>query len=195
MASTIDRIANLLASGLTPTIVSSIVGVSASYVSQLRADPEFQEHVTALKQEAMEEENSSEKEVTIYTDKLLGAEHKIVDHILERLPYMEDRATISALREIGARNDSLRKQSLMGSAIKEVGKSGGTLRMIELTIPSVAAPDLLFGKNNEVVQIGSRSIAPMPTATLQKIIDGDSLDALEGNAYEQDFISQAIDGL
>lgn len=195
MASKIDRIAHLLASGLTTSITASVAGVSPAYVSQLKADPDFQAHVNELKMELVEEESTTEKELTTYSDKLLGAEHKVVDHILDRLNMMEDRTAIAALREIGARHDAMRKQALVGTVVKDLGKNGGTLRMIELTIPAVAAPDLHFGSNNEIVQIGNRSIAPMPTATLQKIIDGESLSILEGEYNEQDFISQAIDSL
>lgn len=195
MASKIDRIAHLLATGLPAGMVASITAVSPAYVSQLYADPDFKLHVQELRAEIAEEESSSENEITTYTDKLLGAEHKIVDHIISRLDLMEDRTAIAALREIGARNDSLRKTSLVNNAIKDLKQTGGSMRMIEISIPQVAAPDITFGPNREIVQIGSRSIAPMPTATLQKIIDGDSLDVINGESYEQDFIAQAIDSL
>lgn len=199
MASTIDRIAELLASGLPPTLSASITGVSPSYISQLLKDPDFKELVNDLAKERVEKEATAsveDKEIKHYGNKLLGAEHKIVDHLLERIHMMEDRTAISALREIGARHDAMRKPTL-GSVVAQMGNSGGTLRMIELSLPAVAAPDIMFGKNSEIVQIGNRSITPMPTAALQKIIDGTTLDAIEhrGHLDEQDFISQAIDSL
>lgn len=179
MASKIDRIASLLVSGLAPSQIADIVAVSPSYISNLKADPDFQLHLEALASERLEEDNETNED-NIYKDKLAAAEHKIVNHLMERLPYMADNHAILALNTVGSRRDAMQKASLMagvGSALKQ---NGGTVRMVEISIPAAAVPDIVLGKNNEVISIGGRAIAPMPTSALQKMIDTEvNYEALE----------------
>ena len=182
MASKIDRIATMLASGIQASSIAAIVGVSPSYISNLIADPDFSTHLAALKEE-LAESNSKEAESEIYQDKLLGAEHKIVTHLMDRLNYMADNHAIQALVAVGARRDSLAKSQAIANFTNS--SNGTTIRMVEISIPAISAPDLVIGKNNEVVSIGSRAIAPMPAATLMamlnntnEVIDHATLDAL-----------------
>lgn len=179
MASKIDRIASLLVSGLAPSQIADIVAVSPSYISNLKADPDFQLHLQSLAEERLTDETEVDED-SIYKDKLAAAEHKIVSHILERLPYMADNHAILALSTVGNRRDAMQKANLMsgiGSALKQ---NGGTVRMVEVTIPAAAVPDIVLGKNNEVISIGGRAIAPMPTSALQRMIDSEvNHEALE----------------
>lgn len=170
MATKIDRIASLLAQGIPPSVVSKIVGVSESYISQLRSSPDFSTHLELLTTELAEGGTTEEEETTLLKDKLLGAEHKIIDHILKRIDYMSDGHALAALSRVADRRDSLLKQEALTSAIKSVGRNGGTLRMVELTIPAISAPELQMGKNNEIVSIGGRDITPLPTATLSTLL-------------------------
>ena len=180
MASKIDRIANLLVAGHTATNIAKLTGVSPSYISNLKNDPDFVIHLEALAQEKLEEANDSNFEQEIYHDKLAAAEHKIVDHIIERLPYMADNHAILALNTVGSRRDAMQKANLMGAINGAASKGGATIRMVEILIPAVAAPDIVLGKNNEVISIGARAIAPMPTAALQRMMDTEvDYEALE----------------
>lgn len=178
MASKIDRIASLLVSGLKPAMIAQIVSVSPSYISNLLQDPDFKLHLQELAEELAEEASSEANETQIYADKLAGAEHTIVTHILDRLPYMADNHAIMALNTIGTRRDSMMKANLLAGVGQALQSNGGTVRMVEISIPAVAIPDVQFGKNNEVVSIGSRAITPMPVATLQRMMD------TEVNHYE-----------
>lgn len=176
MASKIDRIANLLASGVQPSMVAKITGVTPSYISQLCSDQDFSNHLSELKLELVTTDSNEDKETELLADKLLGAEHKIVDRIIDRLDLMSDGHVIAAYAKISERRDSLTKQAAMASVAKTLNQTGATVRMVELTIPAIAAPEIIFGKNNEIVSIGNRSITPMPTAALQKMIQGEVID-------------------
>jgi hypothetical protein len=173
MASKIDRIANLLVSGLKPASIAQIVSVSPSYISNLLKDEDFQAHIQALAQEKLDEGCNETEEAKFYVDKLAGAEHTIVNHLLERLPYMADNHAIMALNTVGSRRDAMMKANLLAGVGQALQANGGTVRMVEISIPSVAIPDVQFGKNNEVVSIGSRAITPMPVAALQRMMDAE----------------------
>lgn len=171
MASKVDRIASLLVSGLKPATIAQIVSVSPSYISNLLQDSDFQLHLQELAQELATDSNTEIEEAKTYTDKLAGAEHTIVSHILDRLPYMADNHAIMALNTIGQRRDSMTKANLLAGVGQALQSNGGTVRMVEISIPAVAVPDVQFGKNNEVISIGSRAITPMPVAALQRMMD------------------------
>lgn len=169
MASKIDRIATLLAQGIAPAQVASITGVTPSYISQLRSDPEFVDYIASLKEEAGNKEVSPMEELAVFSDTLLATEHQVVAHLKERLPYMEDRVAIQMLKEVGARSDSIRKTAAISSLVANPGMA--TVRLVEITMPACAVPDIQFGANNEIVAIGSRSIAPMATQALHSLIN------------------------
>lgn len=171
MSSKIDRIANLLASGMKPVMVARIVGVTDSYISQLQADPDFKSALEDLKAEKAEQNSTEAEEDSILKDKLKGAEHRIVDHILSRLDMMADGHAIAALRTIGDRHDAARKHNLLTQAPALAGSQMATVRMVELTMPACAVPELILGKNKEIVSIGGREITPMPINALQNLID------------------------
>ena len=184
MASKIDRIATMLVSGIQASSICQIVGVAPSYISNLKADPDFNLHLSALREE-LASSDSGPTEEEIYSDKLLGAEHKIVTHLMDRLNYMADNHAVAALQAVGARRDAITKQNALASFQASAANGNTTIRMVEISIPSISAPDLVIGKNNEVVSIGSRAITPMPAATLQamlnntnEVIDHETLDSL-----------------
>lgn len=172
MASKIDRIATMLVSGIQASSIAQIIGVSPSYISNLQKDPDFKLHLEALREEKAAAETTKDEEVEIYHDKLLGAEHKIVTHLMDRLHYMADNHAIAALQAIGARRDSVTKAQATSSFSNNL--NGTTIRMVEISIPAISAPDLVIGKNNEVVSIGSRATSPMPAATLQTLLNTNS---------------------
>lgn len=187
MSSKLDRIANLLASGMKPALVAKITAVSPSYISQLIADPDFKQALEELKAAKVDSAGSEEEEDKSLKDKFQAAEHKIVDHILDRLDMMGDGHVIAALRTIGDRNDAMRKHSLLTkstSALAALGGGQATMRMVELTIPACAVPELILGKNSEIISIGGRDITPMPVNTLQSLINSQQIE-IEESVYDQ----------
>lgn len=185
----IDRIAQLLAQGVPASSTASIVGVDASYISQLYSDPDFKDYVNNLKLEAADQAITEKEELANYTDRLLGTEHRIIDTLLERIAYMPDNLVIAALREVGNRHDNMRKHSangLINGAIgSAMGQPGANIRVVEITIPTAAVPDIIYGPNQEIVKIGNRAIAPMSTNTLQTLITNMDKPSLESLDFEE----------
>lgn len=194
MATKNDRIAQLKASGMPNGMIASLTAVSPAYVSQLCALPEFQQHVAELTLEMAEEETSENKsearELGSYKDKLAAAEHELLDHLVSRVHSMDDRTALSALVAVGSRRDAIHKaqqtdkQLTMAAQLSSNLLPGTTLRMVELTIPAISAPELRYGANNEVVGIGERSTTPMPAATLLKMLEGQDKPAIDIDDYE-----------
>lgn len=85
---------------MKPALVAKITAVSPSYISQLIADPDFKQALDQLKIDKAEAPGSEEEEDKSLKDKFQAAEHKIVDHILDRLDMMGDGHVIAALRTI-----------------------------------------------------------------------------------------------
>ncbi len=188
-----DRIACLLAQGIAPSQVASIVGVHPSYVSQLAADPDFKAHVEELVGELAEREGGATEieERKHYRDKLAGAEHKIVDHILNSLVHSTAREAAAVLDVIGKRRDQMDGSNGKGiiqaihaqSSTDDKGVT--TTRVVQISIPDVCLPELKMAGNNEIVAIGDRSTAPMPVQALKKILGAEQdTSELGGYVYE-----------
>lgn len=173
-----DRIARLLASGMKASVVASLVGVSPAYVSQLIADPDFKEYVGHLVQQTALEVAEEDEERKSYADKLAGAEHTLLDKIIERAPLMEDRLLSQALQIVGNRRDAMEAQKLK---LLPAAGQGETKVYVQITIPAQCAPELTVSNTGEIISIGSRATTPMPTAQLRDMLDADS----RGNTYDQ----------
>lgn len=173
-----DRTARLLASGMKASTVAALVGCSASYISQLIADPDFKEYVGHLIQQTALEVVEEDEERKSYADKLAGAEHTLLDKIIERAPLMEDRLLAQALHIVGNRRDAMEAQKLK---LLPHAQQGETKVYVEITIPAQCAPELTISNTGEIISIGSRSTTPMPTAQLRDLLDAES----RGITYDQ----------
>lgn len=191
----LDRLANLLAGGMQPSIAALTVNVSPSYVSQLLQDEDFKTTLLELKEsfnaELLNPEATHTKaaEKEYYIDTLAGAEQLIVSKLVERVNsgLMEDRTLLASLREIGMRRDSLEKTALIQKGVTgaglHVGSDGMSVRIVEISVPASCMPHMQLGANNEIISIDGRSTVPMPIATLQKIVEGESREVIEHDSY------------
>lgn len=185
MATTkVDRIAELLAQGLPAAMVASITASSPSYISQLCSNPDFMEHINLLKIEAAEleqDEASAElMEFENYKNKVRGAENLLLDRVIENIHYLSLPDTLRALTVIGARADAIDKRKLTDF----VANGGLTPQItnqtiISLELPAAMLPDIEYSDTNEIIKIGARTTAPMPTQTLQKLLDKEAPSLLQ----------------
>lgn len=197
-----DRIASLLASGVKPSVVSSLVGCTDAYISQLKSDPEFKLYVEELSEAKAEEvmvspDAARESERALHGDRIAGLEAKLLDSFLDDLPYMNFQDKTRLLAEVGKRRDAqdnrekgrLDREALLNAQRLNGGLvNNGTIQVVQLVIPQIAVPELQLSSNNEIVSIGDRSTAPMPTARLKDYLSGvkshadqTSIPAPEGN--------------
>lgn len=175
-----DRIAGLLVQGMKPAMVASIVGCDASYISQLLKDEAFLYHLQELNKELENGESVEDaspedrKQETLFlADKMLAAEHHALDKILKEMPYLSGRDAVVALDVIGKRKDATLAQAYGPKGIlqpSQIGQPGHTTVQVTLTVPNICIPELTLSSNNEIISIGERSVAAMPTATLKQML-------------------------
>lgn len=174
-----DRIAGLLVQGMKPAMVASIVGCDPSYISQLLKDEAFLYHLQELNKELENGESVEDaspedrKQETLFlADKMLAAEHHALDKILKEMPYLSGRDAIVALDVIGKRKDATLAQAYGPKGILPAAPTvaGHTTVQVTLTVPNICIPELTLSSNNEIISIGERSVAAMPTATLKQML-------------------------
>lgn len=174
-----DRIAGLLVQGMKPAMVASIVGCDPSYISQLLKDEAFLYHLQELNKELVEGEaiedasvEDRKQETLFLADKMLAAEHHALDKILKEMPYLSGRDAIVALDVIGKRKDATLAQAFGPKGIlpSATPVPGHTTVQVTLTVPNICIPELTLSSNNEIISIGERSVAAMPTATLKQML-------------------------
>lgn len=174
----IDRIANLRARGMPASMIASLTGVDPSYISKLLKDEDFKYHVESLKTELAEAESATkdsqrEEEEAYLGDRYAAAEHKLLDKLVDLTDYMTPRDASSALEAVGrrrvAQEDARIKRMVAENGGLLVGDNS-TVNITRITIPAICAPDLVIAGNNEIVAIGDRSVAPMPSAKLKDML-------------------------
>lgn len=148
-----ERAANLLASGISPSQVASIMGVSPARISQLLKEPEF-----ALSLAAKEAEIASGdiEEITL-TAKYHAAESALIQQVMEMAPMAELKDVTAALRVVGERR--IAKEQ----ARNPIPLGGNTIinNIVQLSLPSHALPEISITKQKEIISIGDRNLAPM----------------------------------
>lgn len=177
-----NRVADLLASGLKPSQVATIIGVTPARISQLLLEPDFKLLLTS---KTIEMEKRDVEEVSL-SAKYSAAEHALVNQVMEMAPTSELRDVTAALRVVGER------QERMKTRITPI-KSGDIINntIIALSLPSHALlmPAMEITKQGEVISIGDRTLAPLSSTAVTSLFaqmrnNNNETDEKEGVRYE-----------
>ena len=178
----IERITTLLASGLKPSNVASIVGCSPARISQLSADPHFQDLLSAKVAEA-EESDVEEKTITA---KYIAAEHILLNQIIDMAPVSELRDVTAALRVVAERQEKAktRLNPVQGTTIIN--------QTVQIAVPSHTLPEISLTKELEVISVNTLNLAPLTSEGVTNLFknlkaDKEAIEAhrIEENANEQ----------
>ena len=178
----IERITTLLASGLKPSNVASIVGCSPARISQLSADSHFQDLLAAKVAEA-EESDVEEKTITA---KYIAAEHILLNQIIDMAPVSELRDVTAALRVVAERQEKAktRLNPVQGTTIIN--------QTVQIAVPSHTLPEISLTKELEVISVNTLNLAPLTSegvTNLFKNLKADKeaieMQKIEENANEQ----------
>lgn len=151
----LDRLINLLASGLPAAQVASILGVSPGRISQILSQEEVQAKIKAKELELAE----GDIEKAALDGKYHAAEHALIDQVTNMAPIAELRDVTAALRVIAERQD---RQKILRNPVPVGGQGGMILnQVIQLTLPQHALPEITLSKEKEIISIGERNLAPM----------------------------------
>ena len=178
----IERITTLLASGLKPSNVASIVGCSPARISQLSADPHFQDLLSAKIAEA-EESDVEEKTITA---KYIAAEHILLNQIIEMAPVSELRDVTAALRVVAERQEKAktRLNPVQGTTIIN--------QTVQIAIPSHTLPEISLTKDLEVVSVNTLNLAPLTSEGVTNLFKNLKADkeAVEAQRIEENLNEQ-----
>lgn len=156
-----DRIASLLAQGLKPSHVATIVGITPARISQLaKDDPEFQ-NLLALR--------TSEAESTDIEEKALGAkyhaaEHQLLDQVLAMAPVSELRDVTAALRVVAERQEKMKTRQNPIQSQQAVIQ-----QVIQISIPLHALPEVALSKEREILSVDNRNLAPLSSTAVTNL--------------------------
>lgn len=162
----LDRIASLLASGIKPAQVATIIGVTPARISQLLSpetgSKELQ-NLIALKQASIEKEDIEESSISA---KYTAAEHTLINQIIEMAPASELRDITAALRVVSERQEKMKARTLGTKA-----PASSVVQIVSVHLPSHALPtqDVTMTSQNEVIAIGEQTLAPLPATAVTNL--------------------------
>jgi len=159
----IERITTLLASGLKPTHVASIVGCTPSYISQLAKDSEEFRNMLELKNAEVEEKDVEEIALTA---KYHAAEHALIDQVMTLLHGAELRDVTNTLKVISERQDKVKAR------VNPVISTGSVINnIVQINIPQHALPELTLTKNHEVISVNDINLAPLTSEGVSNLFN------------------------
>lgn len=144
----------LLAQGIPTSQVAAAVGVSDSYISQLKADEEVQRAISE-KQAAHSIADSN------FDDTLERAESLALEKIEKNLPFANMGQALAAFRILnGARR---RKDEL-------VQKDTAISVTVNLTLPANNIPRYITNQANEIIEVEGKTMLSASAKTLDQIL-------------------------
>lgn len=180
-----ERIKQLLIAGVKPSEIASIVGCSASYVSQLLSDQIFKEDVLNGMAE-IQEKNTEEEHIDARMQTL---EHRIISAMTEKLPEASLGEMTRALETIHKRQDS--KYLRKNPQPQAIGPNGQPINVtvVQLSLPghimaSNQAPVIELNSNREVIAIGSHSLAPLSSDGVRNLFADLTNPKIAAEAHE-----------
>lgn len=151
MNATKEHIISLLSQGVPATQVAAAAGVTESYISQLRADPELAALI-ATQETAKLEKN------TVFDNTLERAELMALEKIEKNLPFANMGQAMAAFRIL----NSARKRSDAFATPADTS----TNITVNLTLPASAAARYVVNSSNEIVEVEGQT---MITATAKSL--------------------------
>jgi hypothetical protein len=159
-----EQIIALLSQGIPAAQVAAAAGVSESYISQLRSDPELAALIST-------QETAKLEKNTAFDNTLERAELMALEKIEKNLPFANMGQAMAAFRIL----NSARKRSDAFATPTDQS----TNITVNLTLPSAAAARYVVNSSNEIVEVEGQT---MITATAKSL---DSLLAQRASAQLQ----------
>lgn len=178
-----ERIATLLATGLTDAQVASIVGLSPSRLSQLRQEPDFQLLLSAKTAEA----EAKDIEEIALSAKYKAAEYALLDQVTQLSAVSELRDVTNALRVVAERQD---RAKLRANPILQ--NTPVINNIVQLSLPSHAVPEVTLSKEREVIAIGTRDLTPLSSAGVIGLFKGLSHEQTSLPGSTEENIGEAL---
>ena len=150
------RICDFLGSGLSPEVVSSAVGVQASYVSQLLSDEAFAGTVTALRLEKLQDKTDRDSKYDSLEDKLLAKMDNVIQFMTKPMDIVRALTLVNSTKRRGTPDDA--------------GTTINNNAIITLVLPESLMPKFTSDINNQVVAVGGQTLVTMQSGGLDAMV-------------------------
>lgn len=153
----IDKIASLLGQGLSPAVVSTAVGCTPSYISQLLSDPDFAKRVTEIRMIDLTRDKSIDEIWDDVEERLLKKFQTSIDF------YTKPKDILDALTKINA---AKRKTKLdAGAANFQTGT------VVQITLPAITINQYKINIAGKMTEVEGRTLKPMSSQNLMKTLE------------------------
>ena len=149
-----EQAISLLAQGLSTSQVAAACGVSDSYISQLKAEPETQEAISAASASASLEDLA-------FDNRLESAESLALERIEKSLSFANMGQALSAFRILNA----AKKRKDAG-----IAPSQQVTVNVSLTLPAAASARYVINAQNEIVEVEGKTMVTATPKTLDSLL-------------------------
>lgn len=155
-STTEERALTLLGQGVPPQAVANALGVDISRISQLLSQDDFASKVVERKFESLSKNNERDGSID-------NLEDKLITKLENCLPFMtRPMELVKAFQVINA-------AKRRGSAAPDPVMQNQTI--IQLNIPAIILNKFSTNINNQVVQVGERSLLTIPSGQMIKLAE------------------------
>lgn len=151
------RILNMLCSGCSPEEAALAVGVDSSYVRHLKQEPDF---IAQIKIKLTE---STERAIAI-DENYAAIEKTATDRLKTLINLVHSPKDLMQLAAFA--NSAKKKTSVNGGTDSE---NAGTQKVVKVLMPTVILNNFVVNPNNEIVQVGERTLETLNSASIQTL--------------------------
>lgn len=151
-----ERALQLLGTGLRAEVVASAIGVTPGRISQLLADPEFADAVTALRVGSLQKHN---KRDNIYDE----IEDKLMDQFRNTMPMM--MKPLEILKGIQVINAAKRRGQSAPEAIQQSNV------VVTIVMPTKIVQHFTTNIHNQVIRAGEQELVTVQSGQMGKMLE------------------------
>ena len=148
---TAARILEMLGNGLAPVVVSSALGVSESYISQLLSEESFAHQVTALRYANLQAATSRDRCYDSIEDELITKMKELLPIMYKPMEVLRAITVINAAKRRGA-------DAPDNTVIHQT--------IVQLTLPTAVTSKFIANAANQVVEAGEQALITIAASTL-----------------------------
>lgn len=145
-----DKIIEMLARGYSAAVVSSALGVTESYISQLQADQNIRDQIATKRMAALTAKAETDDSIDELENKALARMHQLIPLVTKPM---------EALRIFQVANTATRR-----AAPTLATEAQGVT--VVLNLPEAAAVQFKLSTDKQVVEVDGRSLSSMPSKQL-----------------------------
>jgi hypothetical protein len=173
---TAARILEMLGNGLSPTVVSSALGVSESYISQLLSEEQFSVQVTGLRYANLQAATSRDRNYDAMEDTLIDKMRELIPLMYKPMEVLRAITVINAAKRRGA-------DAPDNTVIHQT--------IVQLTLPQVVASKFVTNVNNQVIEAGNQELitiaanhltSKLATIKSEQLLSGGNNDSTHNTA-------------